>query len=252
MNGTVTTEPAATIPPPVRDALRCTALDAGYGAIPVARKIDLEVAQSSVLAVLGPNGAGKTTVMLTLAGLLPRLGGRVSVHGRELPNGRPGTVNKAGVVLVPDNRALFTTLTVRDNLIVARRSHGMSVDDALDLFPALRKRLDIAAGALSGGEQQMLAMARGLIQRPRVLLVDEMSMGLAPVIVEDLVPVVRRIAAETGAAVIIVEQHVHLALELADEAVVLVHGEITLRGRSDELTTDRLEAAYLGPVGESD
>ncbi|WP_109526614.1 MULTISPECIES: ABC transporter ATP-binding protein [Nocardia] len=231
-------------------ALQCTGLDAGYGSVTVTRGIDLAVAPGSVLAVLGPNGAGKTTLMLTLAGLLPRLAGDVRVHGTALRDARPAAANKAGVILVPDSRALFTTLTVRENLKVARRSDSMSVDDAMDLFPALRKRLDVTAGALSGGEQQMLAVARGLVQRPRVLLIDEMSMGLAPVIVEELVPVVRRIADESGAAVVIVEQHVGLAIELADEAVVLVHGEVTLRGRSTELAGDRgrLESAYLGAV----
>jgi branched-chain amino acid transport system ATP-binding protein len=154
----------------------------------------------------------------------------------------------SGVVLVPDNRALFTMLTVRENIEIARVKGGPTVDDMVDLFPALDKRLKIKAGALSGGEQQMLAMARGLVQNPKVFLIDEMSMGLAPIVVESLLPVVRKIADETNAAVVLVEQHVSLALEVADSVMVLVHGDVSLRGTADEFRKDRskLEAAYLG------
>jgi branched-chain amino acid transport system ATP-binding protein len=185
--------------------------------------------------------------MLTLAGLLPRLGGTVSVDGREMPSGRPAVANRAGLVLVPDDRSLFATMSVRENISIARRKGGMTLDETLDLFPSLRSRIGIAAGSLSGGEQQMLAMARALVQKPHVLLVDEMSMGLAPVIVENLLPVVRRIADETNAVVVLVEQHVKLALEVADQAIVLVHGQVSLAGSATELARDplRLEAAYL-------
>jgi branched-chain amino acid transport system ATP-binding protein len=232
----------------VSAALECRGLVAGHGSVPVLRPLDLTVPHGTVLAVLGPNGAGKTTLLNTFAGLLPSIGGEVLVDGRPLPAGRPRAANRSGLVLVPDDRALFTTLTVRENLVIARRSGGPTIDDVLDMFPALTERLGVHAGALSGGEQQMLAVARGLVQRPKVLLIDEMSMGLAPVIVEDLLPVVRRIVDETGAVVVLVEQHVQLALEVADEAIVLVHGDVTLRGAATELAADRrrLEAAYLG------
>ncbi|NED64990.1 ATP-binding cassette domain-containing protein, partial [Streptomyces sp. SID10244] len=133
-------------------------------------------------------------------------------------------------------------------LTIARRRGGMAIEEVLEPFPALRSRWKVAAGSLSGGEQQMLAVARALVQKPSVLLIDEMSMGLAPVIVESLLPIVRRIADTTGASVILVEQHVRLALEVADDAIVLVHGDITLRGTSAELRRDpdRLQAAYFG------
>jgi branched-chain amino acid transport system ATP-binding protein len=226
----------------------CRELVGGYGKIVAFRGVDLSLEPSKVLAILGPNGAGKTTLMMTLAGLLPRLGGDVLLDGVSMPSGKPAAANRAGIVLVPDNRALFTALTTRENIEIARPKTKKGIDDVVELFPALFKRLNVKAGALSGGEQQMLAMARGIVQQPKVFLIDEMSMGLAPIIVESLLPVVRRIADETGAAVVLVEQHVGLALEVADEAMVLVHGDVSLRGPADEFRHDpsRLEAAYLG------
>jgi branched-chain amino acid transport system ATP-binding protein len=228
--------------------LEARELVGGYGKIVAFRSLDLTLEAGTVLAVLGPNGAGKTTLMLTLAGLLPRLSGDVLLDGTSLPSGKPSVANLAGVVLVPDNRALFTTLTVRENIEIARLPGEKGIDDVVEMFPALQKRLDLKAGSLSGGEQQMLAMARGIVQRPKVFLIDEMSMGLAPIIVESLLPIVRTIADTSGAAVVLVEQHVGLALEVADEALVLVHGDAVLRGPASELRADptRLEAAYLG------
>jgi branched-chain amino acid transport system ATP-binding protein len=236
--------------------LECQNLIAGYSTGAVVRDVSFELSAGTVLAVLGPNGAGKTTLLLAVAGLLPRLGGELMIGGESLPSFRPSAANKLGVVLVPDDRALFTSLTVEENLRAAsRRRPGNrrgSDDDVVDLFPALRDRWKVAAGSLSGGEQQMLAVARALVQQPRALLIDEMSMGLAPVIVEELLPVVRRVADETGAVVILVEQHVHLALEIADEAMVLTHGETVLAGSADDLAADvqKLEAAYLGADGD--
>lgn len=229
-------------------SLRVDGLTAGYGKLAIVRELDLAVPSGTVTAVLGPNGAGKTTLMRTLAGLLPALGGAVSVGQNRLPNGRPVRANRSGVVLVPDNRALFTGLTVAENLEVARRRGARPSTDILELLPALRPRWKVRAGSLSGGEQQMLALGRALIQDPAVLLIDEMSMGLAPVVVEALLPAVRQIADSTGAAVVLVEQHVRLALEVADHAVVLVHGDVTLRGPAAELrdAPERLETAYLG------
>ena len=228
--------------------LECRGLVAGHGRVPAVRALDIRVEEGTVLSVLGPNGAGKTTLLRTMAGLLPRIAGEMSIAGSSVPSGRPTRAAKAGLVLIPDNRALFTTLTVKENLDAAHKKGRPRVEEMMELFPALRNRWKLAAGALSGGEQQMLAVARALVQQPRVLLIDEMSMGLAPVIVEELLPKVRHIADTTGAVVVLVEQHVQLALQVANEAIVLVHGEVSLRGPAADLARDRraLEAAYLG------
>jgi branched-chain amino acid transport system ATP-binding protein len=228
--------------------LECAELSGGYGTTTAFRDLDLAVEGGTIEALLGPNGAGKTTLLLTLAGFLPPHAGTVTVDGTPLKTGRPARASKAGMVLVPDNRNLFTTLTVEENLKAACHRGGPSPRDMLAVFPALEPRWRLRAGALSGGEQQMLAMARALVQEPQVLLIDEMSMGLAPLIVESLFETVRTIAHDHGCAVLLVEQHVHLALTVADSASVLNRGSIVLRGPAAALLADapRLEAAYLG------
>jgi branched-chain amino acid transport system ATP-binding protein len=230
--------------------LECRGYTGGRGSTTVFRDLDLDVQAGRVLALLGPNGAGKSTLLLTLAGLLPARAGQVRVDGVDLRPGNPVAASRAGVVLVPDNRSLFMTLSVEENLEVARRRGSPGPRSLIDVFPALDKRWRVAAGALSGGEQQMLALARALIQQPKVLLVDEMSMGLAPLIVESLFDTVRRIASDHGTAIVLVEQHVKLALRVADEAAVLNRGAVVLRGGADELRDDgrRLERAYLGEL----
>ena len=227
--------------------LACQGVSAGYAGAPVVRGVTFDLAAGEVLALLGPNGAGKTTTLLALAGLIARSTGTVSVAGHDVASGNARRAARHGIVLVPDDRALFTTLTVTENLKLAATSKA-KVDEALDLFPRLKERLKVNAGVLSGGEQQMLAIGRALVQDPKVLLIDELSMGLAPVIVQSLLPVIRRVADETGTAVVLVEQHVSLALATADSAIVLAHGEEVLRGSAADLLGDlgRIEAAYLG------
>jgi branched-chain amino acid transport system ATP-binding protein len=228
--------------------LTCEQLDAGYAGTAVVRGFDLEVHAGEVVALLGPNGAGKTTVLLTLAGLVPKLRGRVTIGDVDLDRASAAALARRGLVLVPDDRSLFTTLTVRENLVLGHRRNGPSIDDIVDLFPGLAPRLHLAAGQLSGGEQQMLAIGRALMQQPKVLLIDELSMGLAPVIVEALLPIVQQVARDTRAGVVLVEQHVRLALGIADRAIVLVHGTTALTDDASTLAGDvaRLEHAYLG------
>ena len=232
-------------------SITCNDLVAGHGRVPVVHGVQLSVSSGRVLALLGPNGAGKSTLLMTMAGLLPRLGGSVSVDGKPVPSGDAVAANKAGIVLVPDDRALFKTLTTRENIQVARHGNeGFALDVVVSTFPALEPRLGVPAGALSGGEQQMLAIARAIVQQPRCLLIDEMSMGLAPLVVQGLLPIVRRIA-DAGVAVIVVEQFARAALEAADEAVVMTRGHLKFSGPARELLANPevLESAYLG--GES-
>jgi branched-chain amino acid transport system ATP-binding protein len=229
--------------------LTCSAVDAGYvPGRPVVREVNISLEPGTVLALLGPNGAGKTTLMLTIAGLRAPLAGQIELGGVPVRPGSPRAAVRAGLVLVPDDRSLFKSLTVTENLKLASRRGNTTIETIFDYFPELKRRVKVAAGDLSGGEQQMLAIGRALMQDPKVLLVDELSMGLAPVIVEALLPVIRRVADDTGAACVIVEQHVMLALEIADTAMVLAHGDVALHGDAKELAGKeaRIERAYLG------
>jgi branched-chain amino acid transport system ATP-binding protein len=227
--------------------LECDGLTAGYEGKPIIRDFSLTLGEGEIVGLLGPNGAGKTTLLLTLAGFLPTIGGSITLGGGDISRTKATARARLGLVLVPDDRALFTTMTVKENLVLATRKGGLTVNDALEYFPQLDSRLRVEAGKLSGGEQQMLAIARALIQRPRALLIDELSMGLAPVVVERLLPTIRKIATDTKTSVILVEQHVQMALEVADRAVVLVHGQTLLEGDAASLGSDpdQLKAAYL-------
>jgi branched-chain amino acid transport system ATP-binding protein len=228
--------------------LECQGLTAGYAGVPVVRDLDLTVEAGEVVALLGPNGAGKTTTLLTLAGVVPKISGSAQVLGSEVAGGRPHKVARRGAVLVPDDRAIFFDLTARENLRIGAGAKEDAVEIVLDYFPSLKPRMSTRAGLLSGGEQQMLAVGRALSGRPKVLMIDEMSLGLAPVIVKRMFPVVRRIADEIGAGVLVVEQHIDVALQAADRAYVLSHGEVAMKGRASELLKDRhlLQASYMG------
>jgi len=229
--------------------LEACGLWAGYGGNAVVRDLSFTVAPGEVVALLGPNGAGKTTTLETVAGLLPALGGAVHLLGRRVDARAPHRNVRRGLGYVTEDRGLFRGLSVRDNLRLAgRHQRDAGVEEATTWFPALAPLVDRRAGLLSGGEQQMLAVARALAARPRLLLVDEMSLGLAPRIVDQLAGVIRRVADESGIGVLLVEQHVPLALGIADVALVLVHGEVVARGAAADLAGrhDLLQASYLG------
>jgi len=234
----------------VSRVLTIEALDAGYEGAAVVRGLDLTVDAGEVVALLGPNGAGKSTTLQTVSGLLPAIAGHVEVLGRSPEVRAPHRVARGGVAHVPEDRALFFDLTARQNLHLAgrRRRRAAAVERATATFPELSPLLDRRAGLLSGGQQQMLALARALVAEPRLLLVDELSLGLAPIVVQRLLPFVRRLADETGAGVLLVEQHLAMALEVADTVCLLVRGEVALRAPAAELRRDptRLESAYLG------
>jgi branched-chain amino acid transport system ATP-binding protein len=223
-------------------------MSTGYNGVPVVRNLNLHVNEGEVVALLGPNGAGKTTTLLTTSALNPVLGGDIRVMGQSVKGRRPHLIAREGLAHVPEDRSLFFQLTVRENLKLGAAKGSADLNQALGYFPALEKLMDRKAGLLSGGEQQMLAMARALTVKPKMLMVDEMSLGLAPIIVERLLPVLRRIADETGAGVLLVEQHVHLALEVADRAYVMNHGSMVLEGDAKHLAANRhlLESSYLG------
>jgi branched-chain amino acid transport system ATP-binding protein len=227
-------------------------LDAGYGSVQVLWAVSLEVRRGEVVALIGPNGAGKSTLLRVISGLNRPWRGRVLVDGRDISALAPERIVEQGLAQVPQGRRLFPELSVRENLLLGaytrRDAAGVARDLAhvLDLFPALRERLALTASQLSGGEQQMAAFGRALMAHPRLLLVDEPSLGLAPIAVQVLMGVVDRLRAE-GASVLLVEQDVAVALRHADRGYVLETGRIVLEGPAPALLRDpKVRDAYLG------
>lgn len=233
------------------DALEIRDLHVPRGGRPVLKGISLDIPMGEITTLLGPNGAGKSTLVLTIGGALPSTSGSISMGGVELRGAKPEKVRGNGVAVVPEGRRLLPNLTVEDNLKVATYNLSASeakagIDSALELFPELQKRIGLTARSLSGGEQQMVVLAQALASKPRYVVVDELSLGLAPVIVKRLMPVMEQIAAQ-GAGVLLIEQFAHVALALAQKAYVIEGGEIKYSGTARELreNPDIVKAAYL-------
>jgi branched-chain amino acid transport system ATP-binding protein len=232
-------------------ALRIEGLDVWRGGRRVLRGVSLEIPPGEVTTLLGPNGAGKSTLVLTVAGVLRPSAGAIRLGDEELTRRRPERVRASGVAVVPEGRRLLPELTVEDNLRVAtytlaRQQAREGIDHALSLFPELEKRWKTLSRSLSGGEQQMVVLAQALVSKPAVLIVDELSLGLAPVVVKRLVPALEAVVAD-GVGVLLIEQFVHVALGVAKGAYVLEGGQIRYTGTAAELKSrpELLRSAYL-------
>jgi branched-chain amino acid transport system ATP-binding protein len=235
----------------MRDLLRIEGLRAGYGAVEVLRGVDLRVGQGELVALLGSNGAGKTTLNSVVSGLVPTWAGRVIFDGQDLTGVHYQRVVQAGLIQVPEGRKVFPNLSVLDNLELgafarARANRAHNLASVFDTFPRLRERQAQLAGTMSGGEQQMLAIGRGLMAEPKLLILDEPSLGLSPLLVEELFALIAQLRA-SGLAVLLVEQNVGQSLDIADRAYVMENGSIRFSGMPAELmASDTLRQAYLG------
>ena len=234
-------------------ALRLRDVEVDYGAVRALRGISLDVEPGTIVALLGANGAGKSTIQKAISGLLTPSAGDIEFDGHRLNSLSPRDIIRLGIAPVPEGRRIFKDLTVSENLRMGAYSRsdrvGIAQDQemVLDLFPVLRQRAKQLGGSLSGGEQQMLTIARGLMARPRLLLLDEPSLGLAPLVIADIFRVLREINAEKGTTLLVVEQNVHVALQNADYAYVLQLGRVTIEGTARELQENReVVASYLG------
>ncbi len=226
-------------------------LEVSYGAVRVLRGISFAVEQGQIVALLGANGAGKTTTLRAISGLVPVASGQILLEGKDLTGLPPHAIVRRGLALCPEGRRLFANLTVKENLMLGgygRKKAGLAqdLDWVLGTFPRLRERLGQRAGTLSGGEQQMVALGRALMRRPRVLLLDEPSLGLAPLLVEEVFRIIKEINVR-GATILLVEQNAHAALKIAHYAYVLENGCLVVEGRGEELLSHpHLQEAYLG------
>jgi branched-chain amino acid transport system ATP-binding protein len=226
-------------------------LRAGYGGVPILHGLSLDVAAGEIVAVLGANGVGKSTLNRTLSGLIPATAGSIRFEGESLAGRKPSEIVARGLIHVPEGRKIFPNMSVRDNLVLgsyrrAKENRSRNLERVFALFPRLRERMGQMAGTLSGGEQQMLAIGRGLMAEPRLIILDEPSLGLSPLLVEELFALIARIAGE-GLAVMLVEQNVVQSLELASRGYVLENGSVVLSGPASDLAGNAdLQRAYLG------
>jgi branched-chain amino acid transport system ATP-binding protein len=233
------------------DLLTIQGLRAGYGAVEVLRGVDLQISPGELVALLGSNGAGKTTLNSVVSGLVPTWAGRVMFDGQDLTGAHYRRVVQAGLIQVPEGRKVFPNLSVLENLELgaftrARERRSQNLARVFDTFPRLRERVTQLAGTMSGGEQQMLAIGRGLMAEPKLLILDEPSLGLSPLLVEEMFTLIDQLRAG-GLAILLVEQNVGQSLEIADRAYVMENGSIRFSGTSSELlASDALRQAYLG------
>jgi len=233
------------------ERLSLEGLTVARGGRPVVRDVSLEIPRGEVTALLGPNGAGKSSMVLSVAGILPKVSGSVTADGNDLSRRRPEKIRAAGVAVVPEGRRLLSHMTVEDNLEVAiyslpRSEAKEGIAQALEMFPELEPRRGVPARSLSGGEQQMLVLAQALVSKPRYILIDELSLGLAPVIVQRLIPRIRSVA-ESGVGVLLIEQFATVALGLSNGVHIMEGGTLRFSGQSSELKDkpELLESAYL-------
>jgi branched-chain amino acid transport system ATP-binding protein len=230
-------------------------LDVKYGAVQALFDVSINVPAGAVVAVLGANGAGKSTLARTVSGLVPSAKGTVQFDGRDITKAKPHEIRRAGLVHIPEGRGIFPGLTVQENLRMAVRRVGTSderrhgIDRAYELFPRLAERRTQRAGTLSGGEQQMLALARALAVPPKLIIADEMSLGLAPIVVDTVFESIER-AAQTGVTVVLIEQFIHRALSLAGQCVILMRGSVAWSGASEQAQQEVLDR-YLGESADA-
>ncbi|AAX76199.1 MULTISPECIES: ABC transporter ATP-binding protein [Brucella] len=227
-------------------------VDAGYGRTTILQDVSLEVKEGEIVTIVGANGAGKTTTLRTIVGQIQPRAGKITFLGEDITHLPAHEVVDRGIILIPEGRQLFPDMTVRENLQMgtyrraARAAQESRMEEVLELFPRVRERLDQTASSLSGGEQQMVAIARGMMANPRILMFDEPSLGLAPIVVSQVFDVVRKIAA-TGTTVLIVEQNVFTTLKVANRGYVLENGRVVLADSSEALlNNDHVRRAYLG------
>lgn len=232
--------------------LRLDNISAGYGATTILQNISLDVSAGEVVTIIGANGAGKTTTLRTIAGLLKPSSGNVTFEGEDITKLSGHEIVELGITLIPEGRQLFPDMTVKENLLMgayrkqARARQDETLEEVLTLFPRVKERLEQKTVSLSGGEQQMVAIARGMMARPKLLMFDEPSLGLAPIIVAQVFEVVKTVAA-TGTTVLLVEQNVFNTLKTADRGYVLENGEIVLADTAEKLlVNDHVRQAYLG------
>ncbi|HOV91065.1 MAG TPA: ABC transporter ATP-binding protein [Syntrophorhabdaceae bacterium] len=233
--------------------LRAEGLNAGYGKVQVLKDITIEVHEGEIVCLVGANGAGKTTLLKVISGIIPVFSGKVYFRGKELTNRKPEYIVKEGISHVPEGRQIFGSLTVKQNLFLGTYVHSMKKPEmdrlfkfVFELFPVLEKRLSQKAGTMSGGEQQMLAIARGLMSMPRLLLLDEPSLGLAPLVVENIMSVIKNLRS-TGISILLVEQNVTAALRISDRAYIIETGKIASEGMAEEmLNNEDVKKCYLG------